>query len=233
MNSQRMSTRSMTAVSANTVQVHVPAPIVHVPAPIVHVPAPSKINNCQVKGCRNKNNHVTSRHTCGNAGCLMNGHGKTECMDEYKKKELEKNKNDIINVPCIVPGCLDNKTHTTQGHSCLFCDERMNKHLKYCYLNSSMPLDEKHKIFDEKSIKELDKEMTNEVLLNDVGQMKRGSYTHVYGGMGSTWFVRRDLNGKKQYLIMLTDDWGQYGKENSHMPALKSFIYGYEKMVNY
>ena len=30
---------------------------------------------------------------------------------------------------------------------------------------------------------------------------------------------------------MLTDDWGQYGKEFSRMPALKSFIHGYEKMI--
>ena len=125
------------------------------------------------------------------------------------------------------------KGHTTQGHSCLFCDERINKHLKYCPLNESTPSDEKHKIFDEITIKELDNEITNELLqINHVvSKLKNGTYTHISGGMGSTWFVRRNSNGKKQYLIMLTDDWGQYGKEFSRMPALKSFIHGYEKMI--
>jgi hypothetical protein len=227
----------------------VPAPLVLVPAPLVPITvalvpitaAPSKINNintCQVRGCRNRTNHVTSRHTCGNAGCLMNGHGKTECMDENKKKELEKYKNDIIGTPCIVSGCLDHKTHTTAGHSCLFCDMRPSspsniriiKHLKYCPLNESTPSDEKHKIFNETTIKKLDKEFTNEVLNISV-EIPKGTYTHVYSGMGSTWFVRRDLKGKTQYLIMLTDDWGQYGKEISRMPALKSFIHGFEKMT--
>ena len=229
MSIQRMSTRSMTNANANAIA---NANALVQPIALVQPKNEPKINNCQVRGCRNRNNHVTSRHTCGNAGCLMNGHGKVECMDEYKKKELEKYKNDIIMTPCIVHECLDNQTHTTQGHSCLFCDERMNKHLKYCPLNDLLPSDEKHKIFDEKTIKQLDKEITNELLLKDFDQMKRGTYTHVSGGMGSTWFVRLDLKGKKQYLIMLTDDWGQYGKENSRMPALKSFIYGYEKMAN-
>ena len=193
-----------------------------VPASAAHV------NTCQVKGCRHRNNHVTSRHTCGNAGCLMNGHGKMECMKEYLKKELEKYKNDIINDSCIVPGCLDPSTHTTDGHSCLYCNMRpiltkkqKIKHLKYCPLNE---YNEKHKIFDETTIN------TNELLIN-TPILINGTYTHIYGGMGSTWFIRQDLNSKKQYFIMLTDDWGQYGKEFSHMPALKAFIHGYEKMI--
>ena len=186
------------------------------------------VNTCQVKGCRHRNNHVTSRHTCGNAGCLMNGHGKIECMKEYLKKELEKYKNNIINDPCIVPGCLDHHTHTTDGHSCLYCDMRPTlnkkqkiKHLKYCPLSE---YNEKHKIFDETTININELHITTPILTN-------GTYTHIYSGMGSTWFIRQDLNGKKQYLMMLTDDWGQYGKEISRMPALKAFIHGYEKML--
>jgi hypothetical protein len=224
----KMTTRMSTRSSASHASANVPAP-----APASLAPAPASlahVNTCQVKGCRHRNNHVTSRHTCGNAGCLMNGHGKMECMKEYLKKELEKYKNDIINDPCIVPGCLDPITHTTDGHSCLYCNMRpiltkkqKIKHLKYCPLSE---YNEKHKIFDETTINTFDKDFINELLI-----LTNGTYTHIYGGMGSTWFIRQDLNGKKQYFMMLTDDWGQYGKETSHMPALKSFVYGYNKML--
>ena len=95
------------------------------------------------------------------------------------------------------------------------------------YLNE---YNEKHKIFDETTINTFDKDFINELLIN-TPILTNGTYTHISSGMGSTWFVRRNSNGKKQYLIMLTDDWGQYGKEFSRMPALKSFIHGYEKMI--
>ena len=224
----RMTTRMSTRSSAAAASALLAASLAPASLALAHV------NTCQVKGCRHRNNHVTSRHTCGNAGCLMNGHGKMECMKEYLKKELEKYKNDIINDPCIVPGCLDPSTHTTDGHSCLYCNMRPTltkkqkiKHLKYCPLNE---YNEKHKIFDETTINTFDKDFINELLIN-TPILTNGTYTHIYGGMGSTWFIRQDLNGKKQYFMMLTDDWGQYGKETSHMPALKAFIHGYEKMI--
>ena len=224
----RMTTRMSTRSSAAAASALLAASLAPASLALAHV------NTCQVKGCRHRNNHVTSRHTCGNAGCLMNGHGKMECMKEYLKKELEKYKNDIINDPCIVLGCLDPSTHTTDGHSCLYCNMRPTltkkqkiKHLKYCPLNE---YNEKHKIFDETTINTFDKDFINELLIN-TPILTNGTYTHIYGGMGSTWFIRQDLNGKKQYFMMLTDDWGQYGKETSHMPALKAFIHGYEKMI--
>ena len=186
------------------------------------------INTCQVKGCRNKNSHVTSRHCCG--GCNMNGHGKVECQNEELKESLERYKHDVIAMPCTIKGCLDSNTHTSEGHSCLYCDMRLNYdlsqvyHLLFCPLNKYTPSHDRHKVFDEEKIKELDEGFTREIINLDVSN---GKYTSTYGGMGSSWYVRRDNTGKKQYLIMHADDWGQYGKEISHVPVLKSFIYGF------
>jgi len=188
----------------------------------------SQINTCQVKGCRNNNNHVTSRHCCG--GCNMNGHGQIECQKADLKEELERYRDDIVAVSCSIKGCSDSNTHTLEGHSCLYCDMRLTgglnevKHLRFCPLNNYTSSYDIHKVFDEKDIKELDEGFTREIINLDVS---KGTYASTYGEMGSTWYVRMDNTGKKQYLIMNSDDWGQYGKEISHIPALKSFIYGF------
>jgi len=189
------------------------------------------IINCQVKGCHNKKNHVTSRHCCG--ACNMNGHGKVECGKADLKESLERYKYDVISVSCSIQGCLDPNTHTSEGHSCLYCDMRLTydlsevNHLRFCPLNKYTKSYDRHQIFDEKKIKELDEGFTREIRNLDV---LNGTYTHTYGGMGSTWYVRRDKTGKKQYLIMHSDDWGQYGKEITHVPVLKSFKYGFNAL---
>ena len=222
MNSAKMTTRSMSNVSNNA----------NANANANAIP---KINTCQVNGCRNKTHHVTARHSCGNGGSCMNGHGKVECGNNELISNLEKYKDDVISEPCTIEGCIDPMTHMNSGHSCLFCDERIRnaeysiKHLKYCPLNKcTKSKDKRNKVFNEKEIKELDEYFTKEII-NIV--VLPGKYTYTYSGMGSTWFVRCDLNGNKQYLIMLVDDWGQYGKEISRVPELKYFIYGFEKMV--
>jgi len=191
------------------------------------------INTCQVKGCRNKNNHVTSRHCCGR--CNMNGHGKIECQKADLKESLERYKHDVIDDPCTIKYCLDPNTHTSEGHSCLYCDMRLNcdlsqvNHLLFCPLNKYTPSHDRHKVFDEIEIKKLDEGFTREIMNLEVSI---GTYASTYGGMGSTWYVRRDNIDNQQYLIMHSDDWGQYGKNISHIPALKSFIYGFNEKQN-
>ena len=187
-----------------------------------------QITTCQVKGCRNKKTHVTSRHCCG--GCNMNGHGKVECQNQQLKEALKQYKHDIIREHCTIKGCFDQNTHNSEGHSCLYCDMRLTydlsevNHLRFCPLNKYTPSHDRHKVFNEREIKNLDEGFTEVIRNLDVSN---GTYAYTYGEMGSTWYVKRDNTGKKQYMIMHSDDWGQYGKEISHIPALKSFIYGF------
>ena len=183
------------------------------------------INVCQVRGCRNKNDHVTSRHCCGNEYCCITGHGKVECGNTDLVSELRRFDGNIIAIPCEIEDCLDPYTHTTKGHSCLFCDGRMSKHIRYC--PSNLDIEQPLCIYDDYTIMTFNKSMTEEIRNIHVDI---GTYTIVYGGMGSIWYIRRTHTGDKQYLIMCTDDWGQYGKEISRLPIYKQFVFGYKEL---
>ena len=55
-------------------------------------------NICQVENCLYASEHVTQRHCCGT--CNLNGHGKLECSNDDKIKELEKFNGNIITKAC-------------------------------------------------------------------------------------------------------------------------------------
>ena len=40
-------------------------------------------------------------------------------------------------------------------------------------------------------------------------------------------FVIFNNNGKNEYLFIDINNWGQYGKDTSHLPRYKAFTYGY------
>lgn len=181
-------------------------------------------NTCQVNGCRFSEEHTTERHCCGN--CKFNGHGLMECEKEYLIKELEKFKGDFIFNWCEIEGCIDQSTHTTKGHSCLYCDARLdNIHLPYCpnNVNTINSNSNSNSICDNLSV-------FNNILIDYIKdvkiKIKPNQYTKTDGGMGCTWFIRNN-NGKKEYLFMHSDSWGQYGTNTSHLPRFKAFIYGY------
>ena len=176
---------------------------------------------CKVAGCRYKNDHITERHSCGT--CKINGHGQIECGNEQLIKDLKQFKFHKIESPCDVINCVDPKTHTTQGHSCLYCDKRIERgshqHLKYCPLNENT--NDKNSICD--NIKYFDNCLLD--YIKDITVNNR-EYKTIYGGMGCTWFIRNN-NGTLEYLFMHSDSWGQYGDDSSHLPRYKAFIYEY------
>jgi len=142
-----------------------------------------------------------------------------ECGNDELVNELKIYKGNLIRNPCKINNCLDPHTHTTRGHSCLYCDKREDIHLKNCP-NYEVSTSE-NSVCD--SLTNYDKDFTEQVrsiIINN------NEYTSCHGGMGCTWFIRNN-NGYYEYLFMHSDCWGQYGEEVSHLPRYKAFIYGY------
>lgn len=173
---------------------------------------------CEVIGCRFKNDHVTKRHCCGI--CKHNGHGQNECKNQELLLKLEKNKGDFIRNFCTIPECIDSYTHTTKGHSCLYCDKRgANNHLICCPNNKTTNFC--NNICDDISnYDDLLKENIKEINVNI------NEYKITSAGMGCTWLIRNN-NDNYEYLFMHSDNWGQYGEDSSDVPRYKAFIYGY------
>ena len=104
---------------------------------------------CQVYGCRFKDFHTTIRHCCGT--CKHNGHGQYECKEKELFDGLKLYYDDKITSPCILAECQDNETHTTEGHSCLYCNKRdINNHLPNCPNNKNTTF--KNSICDDKEL---------------------------------------------------------------------------------
>jgi hypothetical protein len=180
-------------------------------------------NTCQVKRCRYNEEHTTERHCCGT--CNLHGHGQIECGNENLIKELEQYKDDRIYNWCEIEGCIDSHTHTTNGHSCLYCDKRIsNSHLKCCPGNENSngnvnSICDNVLDFNSKLLEHIEDEKLN------IGEYKKSD-----GGMGCMWLIRNNNSknyGNKEYLFMHSDNWGQYGEDTSHLPRYKAFIYGY------
>ena len=140
--------------------------------------------SCIVYGCGNPNFHSTSEHSCGT--CNLNGHGKLECSNDDKIKELEKFNGDIITKACKIKGCLDPQTHTSLGHSCLYCDKRSNNHMKYCPLSNNMNMNMYMNESGENNICDNIEDFSEDVKANitktDINNINIGQYTDVYGG---------------------------------------------------
>ena len=189
------------------------------------------IKICKVKGCRYNTEHTTVRHTCGR--CNINGHGQNECNELEEINKLIQYKNDIISNPCQIIGCIDNTTHTTRTHSCLYCNKHYNRdhsgnsgnihHMRYCPLNhNTIGVD--NSIYD--NISDFSDEIT--LPIKNI-QLNSCEYKVCSAGMGCMWFIRSTdgVIKNNQHLFMHTDSWGQYGEESSHVPRYKAFIHGY------
>jgi hypothetical protein len=78
---------------------------------------------CKVKQCRYPKSHNTSSHLCGS--CRRFGHGQIECNNDYLKDTLKQNTD--FNKPldiaywCMIDGCINKHTHTTDSHHCIHC----------------------------------------------------------------------------------------------------------------
>ena len=172
---------------------------------------------CKVKGCRYSDSHVTSRHMCGS--CKKYGHGVMECnntilIDQLKKYQYER----YIDNICQVDDCVDRNTHTTVGHSCLYCctrklDGNNYIHLKNCPINGTI-------------INDITQDC-GETEMKDI-KLKRGYYTIKPVEMGCMWVIKCNIeSGNMEYLFMHSDCWGQYGDDTSDVPLYNAFIHRY------
>lgn len=84
------------------------------------------VNYCKVSGCRFPQYHVTSGHQCG--ACKHFGHGMIECANLIKKNELASYINDVLpyDIQCKFGRCKYKQLHTSEGHHCSKCHERLH-----------------------------------------------------------------------------------------------------------
>ena len=130
---------------------------------------------------------------------------------------------------CIVYGCGNPNSHSTPEHCCGTCQKKGhgrvecgNSHALNYLKNSEI---KKYDSYDR--IKFFGEEKLNNIKT----VLRKGQYTYVYGGLGSTIYIRRVYKDRFEYLFMHQDDWGQYG--NTQRPALhKEFIKNYEEVKN-
>lgn len=182
------------------------------------------MSTCQVLYCRYPETHITERHCCGT--CKQGGHGQMECGKLDEIELLKRFTGEIIENFCDISGCIDPYTHTTDGHSCLYCNKRCLegdiqsniKHLNMCPLH----LYNRNNICDN-----LDK--FHHEMIENIKEVKlsMSTYKSVFGSMGSIWYIRNNA-GIHEYLFMHSDSWGQYGEDSSDLPRYNAFKYGYK-----
>jgi hypothetical protein len=81
---------------------------------------------CKVKGCRFSSSHITQGHKCGK--CNDYGHGMIECSNPVLLSELYSNSmHDFFPKYkyCNFGGCKQSKIHSSEGHHCEGCNERL------------------------------------------------------------------------------------------------------------
>ena len=178
---------------------------------------------CQVKNCRFYSSHVTSRHLCGT--CQNYGHGVMECNNICQIEPLKQFYNDrFVENACQENSCVDRTTHTTIGHSCLYCYTRnvYNNnyiHLKMCPINGTLVCDKLEDIDIDNILRDM-----------KLPTLNKGQYFQKYAGMGCTWFIRCNKDtGVIEYLYMHSDCWGQYGDDSSYLPRYNAFVHGYSE----
>jgi hypothetical protein len=168
---------------------------------------------CKVQNCRYSEYHATQRHRCGT--CKQLGHGQMECNNMDLKYNL-KQYIDRVNTPCTSIDCVDNTTHTTEGHDCLYCKLRVG-HLKHCPSITKKYCDSLDSIDICDTLKDT---MQNYML-------RGGHYITKYAGQGCIWYVRCTKGGIYEYLFMHGDSWGQYGPNSDESPRYTAFVRDY------
>ena len=127
--------------------------------------------NCQVYGCRFSGFHSTESHECGK--CHQLGHGRTECGNASKIRNLQKYFTNFISPNVLSQDQLKN----------------------FCAVNII-------KTF-----------------------LQPGLFVEVYGGMGSTIYIRNH-NGSIQGIVIGSQDWHY----NPHLIVEKdNFLNGFNK----
>jgi hypothetical protein len=110
---------------------------------------------------------------------------------------------------------------------CAYCDNTgTNYHLRYCPANPYGKNGE-NSIIDDIHCPEFRWRTKgfNGSKMNSI-RLTNGRYAVICSEMSNSWIIRNN-QGEYQYLFMHGDNWGQYGKDTSHLPRYKAFIDGY------
>jgi hypothetical protein len=191
---------------------------------------------CSVLNCKFKWSHAKEAHHCSNCGERC--HGVATCpLITYKIKcpicreinDIKRDQQNIFgsNEECCI--CLTNKANIflpTCGHVCI-CNECCVK------LDILTSVDERNVIDLSDRIvilSDLPIHIIDDVnyIFHTFDENEGKIYTTCYGGMGCTWFIRRDSKILPiEGFFMHSDNWGQYGIETDDRPYMNIFIDGY------
>jgi hypothetical protein len=142
-----------------------------------------------------------------------------------------------MEVKCLVKNCRYNTYHYTDSHQCGTCKKlghgrieckKMGNCCKYCnkinhITNCPMNGIEVCDNVDDDMKYRLDTFATSKNLNN-------GQYTMLYGGMGSTWYIRCN-NNNNEYIYVDYDNLGQYNINTSDLPRFNAFIENYVEIL--
>jgi len=114
---------------------------------------------------------------------------------------------------CIVYGCSNPNSHLTLEHNCNTCQKKGHGPVE-CGNRQAIEYLKNNK--DDKNPNKYDPynriKFFGEAQLDSIKKaLQIRQYISVYSGLGSSIYIRRVYKDKFEYLIMLQDDWGQYG----------------------
>ena len=196
---------------------------------------------CTIVSCTKPWSHANIAHHC--SYCNHREHDRLNCPQleiEWKVKCPVCREENIVNsktqviyggtVSCCV--CLENEANiffSNCGHLCVCkdCCRRLDDSDYDNNVNNIETLEDRIKQEIEINpevimiAKDIFRDLTNKI------------YTVVDGGMGCSWYLRRDnLNHSISGFFMHSDSWGQYGPESDDRHLMNQFIAGYEFINN-
>jgi len=161
---------------------------------------------CQANRCRFPHAHTTSAHKCGR--CDAFGHGQMECGNPEAEGLLVLVEDTLLphSMQCNMSGCMNQQTHTRESHHCHHCF-RQDHGERDCIISEIFYYHGKYTNL-EYNLRVLDNIFFKEP-----------------SGMGSIIYIRKK-EGILKFLVMHSDNWGQYGDHTSDIPRLNKFIQG-------
>lgn len=206
---------------------------------------------CYVKECRYSQHHFTKGHQCGN--CHEFGHGRMECgnrrmIDDLKHYRIGEQE---VFIKLVCPTC---RTDIKISHSqkevrgtdiqCVVCLESDNPFLFFPQCGHVNVCKECCNRMDKNAKPSMDSILIERIQLESdmqpdiitrvrtlFDEISGKIYISTYGGMGCSWFVRRDDTSLPlEAFFMHSDSWGQYGPDSDDRPLMNKFIENYTEI---
>jgi len=194
---------------------------------------------CTIENCKYNWSHTIEAHHCKH--CQDRSHSFDNCPKRFKmvKCPICRKENDIPIIQKKIYGC---------ENDCLICFEKKVNvyfpecgHISVCDTCCDRLAINGHNISRNTDFRTLEnliikQEDISEYILERVKNLFSNTpnkiYTTEYGGMGSTWFLRReDVDSEILGFLMTQDDWGQYGEDTDRRPFMSLFIDEYALIV--